>query len=1709
MPMNFSLRFSAYLHVLVLFTFTIAHSTFANATTQLIDSIPKANLPGIKMNSISSLQAIKGTVWITDASDKIYAWQYGQPPKEVQLEDASQRIIHTSLTPDGTFIHTNSNQDQIWVGNTGQWLSLAPKGKLESQISEPVATAWSKQGIIYVAEKGNTRISAFTEQGLFLFSFGNDAALAEHNLQNAAAIGLDRLNRVYVLDTSNNGRILIYSDVGELDTVIGKDEFKLLLEDTPQLAAMTIRPDGVIIFADKRSGSVHVLDWENMKILESFGTVGKGRGQFQRISSLSLDTDNRLYIADQGNQKIEIFKLEADVAPWLQRQADKLSIAHSSVLMAACQVSYIHTAEQMLCLNSEDDTVTIRSHDGVVLQTLNAKFKDPIRAVFDHHEILILDSKDIKVFDTMGQYKFTFGGPGRRDGEFSNARALDISPNAVYIADTGNKRIQVFSRNGLFLRAFGAETLLEPHAISVDQRSNVYVADAKLKRVISFSPSGEILSLLGFKQDHPHEFINIFDVMTDDDNILYIATTTPNNPLSIWLYKDNQLMYRFTPKATTPVAGFDHLWAGPFIKKQGTSLQALLAAAEQAKHTISDLTIDMTQEPIQKLFAAESGFFSHEQWLFNRIVQNESAFALVDLTQHARYTYAIHRAPKQVKSVVIGGDIDVVNLEWLAESKNYSGYYNIYGRSDIAEPFTLRKQTTEANAVFQRSESTASEYRIAAVSAFGKESEKSPVQQDAFFLGLKAFEKAEFTQARPWFEQAVASNPQHAYAYLYLGKVQMHFNLFDDAIQTFQHLMQFADLKSEAFHLQADALMKKRAWLDVKALVDVAEQEKLVDAALYGLAATALMNLDDIPSAIYYLSQAVSLEPASSQWHLALADANFELGATDNAKSELLAATQLAGKDIQAWLAVARAYQTYMMPEDAVACYESALKLEPNHQQAMPELAMLHLGQNNLAASRTIATQMGTVEVLKSTSYFVLGRIALAENNAPQALAMLAKAGQGEPNNAAIWLSMADAYLAMNKPERELEYLNKANAVDTENFDVHIRLAKACHQSGDAVCTSKHFAQASRLRENDSEAHIGLAASLLQTGDLTTAHIHAEKALVITPNDVQAMVVLADIQNQRGMIPDGIATLKKAMAIDNANTHVHLSLAKAYMSNHMYNEAMDIAEKATLLDIRDAAPVFIIGSIYMARQSFDEAISAFQKAVDLAPTHAAYNQQLNMAYLQKKRTADAGGNLLGPKLQDLKFNRVFSAAYKQYADTPVGTLSLTNAAAVDYTNIKISLLVKEYMDFPTTMVVDRLPANGKIDISLLAGFNNHILDIDEDTGVQTEVRAEYYLAGKPHTETLNASLTIYGKNAIVWNNLDMVGSFATPKDDTLTVFIRQMVNAYNPQKGAVNARILKAMTVYNGLSAYGIRYLLDPNTPYDKLAASQLDTVQFPRETLRQRSGDCDDLSILLAASLTNLGIETAVLDVPQHLLMMFNTGVPEAAKDSVSLHDESLAIINGEVWIPLEATLIATSFTEAWAEGARKYHLYNQQGQLKIMMLADAWKTYPPVTLPPADYALTIPDAHMLGNKIDKEWSILSVKALERQVHPYRLMLALDPGNIQAQMQIAVVFGRNGLLEQAIAELENIRQKDENNVAALNNLGNIYFLRQNYAQALDMYNNALNIDTQNSDIMLNIAIVKYKIGDVLAAKMMFDKARLADEQVPQRYKVFALLLKQ
>jgi DNA-binding beta-propeller fold protein YncE len=105
----------------------------------------------------------------------------------------------------------------------------------------------------------------------------------------------------------------------------------------------------------------------------------------------------------------------------------------------------------------------------------------------------------IQKFSSDGTYLLAWGSHGKGPGEFDSPDGIAVdSAGNVYVADTGNDRIQKFSSDGTYLLAWGSHGLGpgefdNPRGIAVDSAGNVHVTDTGNYRIQKFSSDGTYL----------------------------------------------------------------------------------------------------------------------------------------------------------------------------------------------------------------------------------------------------------------------------------------------------------------------------------------------------------------------------------------------------------------------------------------------------------------------------------------------------------------------------------------------------------------------------------------------------------------------------------------------------------------------------------------------------------------------------------------------------------------------------------------------------------------------------------------------------------------------------------------------------------------------------------------------------------------------------------------------------------------------------------------------------------------------------------------------------------------------------------------------------------------------------------------------------------------------------------------------------------------
>jgi streptogramin lyase len=115
------------------------------------------------------------------------------------------------------------------------------------------------------------------------------------------------------------------------------------------------------------------------------------------------------------------------------------------------------------------------------------------------HRIVALDPNGAVVQSIGGETVDVGDDPARVDeegGRFFGPRDVAVTDDAIYVTDTGNERVQVFTRDGVFADAWGGYgsapgQLIEPVGIAIGPDGLVYVADSGNARIAVFTPDGE------------------------------------------------------------------------------------------------------------------------------------------------------------------------------------------------------------------------------------------------------------------------------------------------------------------------------------------------------------------------------------------------------------------------------------------------------------------------------------------------------------------------------------------------------------------------------------------------------------------------------------------------------------------------------------------------------------------------------------------------------------------------------------------------------------------------------------------------------------------------------------------------------------------------------------------------------------------------------------------------------------------------------------------------------------------------------------------------------------------------------------------------------------------------------------------------------------------------------------------------------------------
>jgi len=221
--------------------------------------------------------------------------QFGKPEGIVWLKDGRLVVCDTHYFR------------IVWFDQEGHVLRMVGKrGTGKAEFNFPVGITKDAAENLYVCEYGgHDRVQVFSREGEWLREMGSFGS-APGQFQRPSGMAWDA-GKLYVADAVGN-RVLIFKDTGEYLGLLGQDASggSALTFNLPYDIAKS--PDGNFYIIEYGGGRLTKVSPAG-DLLGRYGTTGSGQGEFATPWGLTIDPQNRAFVADTKNRRLVVLQL--------------------------------------------------------------------------------------------------------------------------------------------------------------------------------------------------------------------------------------------------------------------------------------------------------------------------------------------------------------------------------------------------------------------------------------------------------------------------------------------------------------------------------------------------------------------------------------------------------------------------------------------------------------------------------------------------------------------------------------------------------------------------------------------------------------------------------------------------------------------------------------------------------------------------------------------------------------------------------------------------------------------------------------------------------------------------------------------------------------------------------------------------------------------------------------------------------------------------------------------------------------------------------------------------------------------------------------------------------------------------------------------------------------------------------------------------------
>lgn len=325
-------------------------------------------------------------------------------------------------------------------------------------------------------------------------------------------------------------------------------------------------------------------------------------------------------------------------------------------------------------------------------------------------------------------------------------------------------------------------------------------------------------------------------------------------------------------------------------------------------------------------------------------------------------------------------------------------------------------------------------------------------------------------------------------------------------------------------------------------------------------------------------------------------------------------------------LELAKVHSLMAKPDQVIAEIVQLLKMTDETPETLELLGSAYAQKNRLDIAETYLLKSLRADPTRWTASIALAGVYMQSGRSSDAIALLTDTLRINGRNIHAWRMLARIETRLGNRQKALEAYNRIIEINPEDTEALFKAGLICLEKEDLTRAGNLADNLASKFPNRPEGFLLKGLVFYYGKDFGKAVVELQKSLRIKP-DPRTYYYLGLSHYQLKEMESSLSQFQKVLDYNPSFTSARLMVSLILLNQKRLDDALIEAGKVLRQNSNPALAHNIIGSVFMAKERYDEALAEFDRAIELEPNLVDTHMKKGLYYLAQGMPRQAESEL--------------------------------------------------------------------------------------------------------------------------------------------------------------------------------------------------------------------------------------------------------------------------------------------------------------------------------------------------------------------------------------------------------------------------------------------------------------------------------------------------